>query len=108
MDLALPPSIQADCADWDRHRFQKERLATLFSYWSMATKLALGLAVGIAFPVLDFFDLSSGSTASKIALVVIYAGLPVVLKTGAVALMWRFPLTKNKHRAVQRALEKRP
>ena len=106
-DLSLPPSIQADCADWDRLRFNKERLATLFSYWSMATKLALGLAVGIAFPILEFFDLSSGSMASKTVLIVIYAGLPIVLKIGAVALMWGFPLTKNKHRAVQRALEKK-
>ncbi|SCA56555.1 Major facilitator superfamily transporter [Candidatus Terasakiella magnetica] len=106
-DLSLPPSIQADCADWDRFRFNKERLATLFSYWSMATKLALGLAVGIAFPILDLFDLSSGSPASKTALMVIYAGLPIVLKIGAVLLMWGFPLTHNKHRAVQHALEKR-
>jgi glycoside/pentoside/hexuronide:cation symporter, GPH family len=107
-DLSLPPSIQADCADWDRHRFGKERLATLFSYWSMATKLALGLAVGISFPILDYFDLSSGSPQSKTALIVIYAGLPIVLKISAVALMWNFPLTKNKHRAIQHALEKRP
>ncbi len=106
-DLALPPAIQADCADWDRYRFGKERLATLFSYWSMATKLALGLAVGFAFPVLDFFDLSSGSPTSKTALIVIYAGLPIVLKISAVALMWHFPLTREKHHAVQYALEKK-
>lgn len=106
-DLALPPSIQADCADWDRLRFKQERLATLFSYWSMATKLALGLSVGLAFPILDLFDLASGSNASKIALIVIYAGLPVVLKLGAVTMMWHFPLTMEKHRAVQHALEKK-
>ncbi|NVK20379.1 MAG: MFS transporter [Methylocystaceae bacterium] len=106
-DLSLPPSIQADCADWDRYRFNKERLATLFSYWSMATKLALGVAVGLAFPILDLFDLSSGSIQSKTALVVIYAGLPVVLKISAVVLMWNFPLTRTKHHAIQYALEKK-
>ncbi|MDV7341271.1 MFS transporter [Terasakiella sp. A23] len=107
-DLALPPSIQGDCADWDRYRFNKERLATLFSYWSMATKLALGLAVGITFPVLDFFGLEDGNSNAIIALIVIYAGLPVVLKTGAIAMMWTFPLGRTKHHAIQFALERRP
>ncbi len=106
-DLSLPPSIQADCTDWDRCRFKKERLATLFSYWSMATKLALGLAVGIAFPLLDFFDLEAGNDTAKTALIVIYAGLPVVLKIGAIAMMWTFPLGRKKHRAIQYALERR-
>jgi len=103
-DLAFPPAIQADCADWDRLRFGKERLASLFAYWSMATKLALGLAVAIAFPVLELVDLSSQSILSKTTLMVIYAGLPVVLKLSAVLIMWNFPLTKDRHRAVQRAL----
>jgi Na+/melibiose symporter-like transporter len=104
-DLALPPAIQADCADWDKLRFKTDRLASLFSYWSMATKMALGVAVGIAFPVLDFFGLDQNSEAGKIALIVIYAGLPVVLKTSAVALMWHFPLTQQKHSFVQKKLE---
>jgi len=110
-DLALPPAIQADCADWDRWRFRKERTATLFSYWSMATKLALGLAVGTAFPVLAWFGLSEGSSqapdSAKTALVVIYAVIPIVLKVTAVAMMWRFPMTQRRHAAIRRALERR-
>lgn len=105
-DLALPPAIQADCADWDRLRFGKERLGTLFSYWSMATKLALGLAVGLAFPLLDWAGLEDATPLSKDLLIVIYAGLPIVLKLCAISLMWGFPLNRNKHLAVQRALEK--
>ncbi len=110
-DLALPPAIQADCADWDRLRFRQERTATLFSYWSMATKLALGLAVGTAFPALAYFGLSEGdaqaSDTAKTALVVIYAVIPIVLKAFAVAMMWRFPITSRRHAAIRRALERR-
>ncbi|MEG3619638.1 MFS transporter [Magnetovibrio sp. PR-2] len=110
-DLALPPAIQADCADWDRLRFRQERTATLFSYWSMATKLALGLAVGTAFPALAYFGLSEDSAVASdtaiTALVVIYAVIPIVLKTIAVLMMWRFPITQRRHAAIRRALERR-
>ena len=49
-DLALPPAIQADVADWDRLRFRRNRTAGLFALWGMATKLALALAAGLALP----------------------------------------------------------
>ena len=90
-DLAMPPSIQADCADWDRYKYRVNRTATLFAYWSMATKLALGVAVGIAFPTLELAGLTDGSetveTSAKWVLIVIYAVLPIVLKLGAVRMM---------------------
>lgn len=109
-DLSLPPAIQGDCADWDRYRFKEERTGGLFAYWSMATKMALGVAVGIAFPVLGAFGVAEGeeqvTQAGETALVVIYALVPCVLKIMAVAMMWRFNLTQIKHKAVRRALEK--
>ena len=110
-DLALPPAIQADCADWDRLRFRKERTGTLFAYWSMSTKLALGLAVGIAFPVLAWFGLDDqtqmASDQSKVALVVIYSVIPIVLKLMAIMLMRNFPIGPKQHLAINRRLESR-
>ncbi|WP_420546766.1 MFS transporter [Curvivirga sp.] len=111
-DLSLPPSIQADCADWDRFRFGFDRTSTLFAYWSMSTKLSLGLAVGIAFPLLEYYGLSLDRSAEQsssgyMALIVIYAVLPIVLKILAVWLMWGFPLTQKTHAALNLALEKR-
>jgi GPH family glycoside/pentoside/hexuronide:cation symporter len=110
-DLALPPAIQADCADWDRLRFRKERTGTLFAYWSMSTKLALGLAVGLAFPVLSWMGLDdqmqTASTLSKTGLVVIYAVIPIVLKLMAIMLMRNFPIGPRQHMAIDRRLESR-
>jgi Na+/melibiose symporter-like transporter len=110
-DLALPPAIQADCADWDRLRFRKERTGTLFAYWSMSTKLALGLAVGIAFPALAWFGLNdqtqTASSQSKVALVVIYAVIPIALKLMAIMLMQNFPIGPKQHLAINRRLERR-
>jgi len=111
-DLALPTAVQADCADWDRLRFQEDRTGSLFAYWSMATKLALGVAIGIAFPVLGAFGLEDKtptgqvSELSLLVLVVIYALLPIVLKGIAIAMMWRFPLGKKQHDAVRVRLER--
>jgi GPH family glycoside/pentoside/hexuronide:cation symporter len=110
-DLALPPAIQADCADWDRFRFRKERTGTLFAYWSMSTKLALGLAVGFAFPMLSWLGLDdqtqTASNQSKMALVVIYAVIPIVLKMMAIMLMRSFPIGPKQHLAIDRRLESR-
>ncbi|MTI08892.1 MFS transporter [Curvivirga aplysinae] len=111
-DLSLPPSIQSDCADWDRYRFRFDRTATLFSNWSMSTKLSLGVAVGIAFPLLEYLGLSLDRSdvqpqTGYMALIVIYAVLPIVLKLLAVGLMWNFPLTRDTHAALNLALEKR-
>jgi len=110
-DLALPPAIQADSADWDRFKFRKERTGTLFAYWSMSTKLALGLAVGIAFPVLSWTGLDdqtqTASSLSKTTLVVIYALIPIVLKLMAIMLMRNFPIGPKEHLAINRRLESR-
>ncbi len=109
-DLALPPAIQGDCADWDQLRFNKNRTATLFSYWSMATKLALGLAIGTAFPTLAYFGLSEENSnipeKALTALVVIYAVIPIVLKLISVLVMWNFPITQKRHKAIQSRLER--
>jgi len=110
-DLSLPPAIQADCADWDSYKFHKERTGTLFAYWSMSTKLALGLAVGFAFPVLSLVGLDnetqSATVHSKTVLVVIYAVIPIVLKMITISLMKNFPIGPKQHQAINRRLESR-
>ena len=105
-DLTLPQAIQADCADWDRYRFGQDRIASLYAYWSMATKLALGFAVGIAFPTLSFFELEQGGPYALDMLVFLYAGLPILLKLAAVGIMWSFPLNQKKHQFIQILLDR--
>jgi len=109
-DLTLPPAIQADAADWDRLKFRQDRTATLFSYWSMATKLAIGAGVGIAFPTLGYFGLDNQTqdptSTALAALVVIYAVVPIVLKMISVAMMWTFPIDERRHRIIRQALDR--
>ncbi len=110
-DLTLPPTLQADCIDWDRVRFRQDRAATLFALWGMASKAALGLAIGVAFPVLEWAGLSGPvQTLPNLALIflyLIYAGLPIVLKLCAIACLWHFPLTRQKQNVLKHTLERR-
>lgn len=106
-DLALPPSIQADVVDYDRLKSGRDRTGIYFALWGMATKLALALAVGIAFPVLDFvgFDPKDEAPRAIWALVVIYAVFPVVLKVLAVVIVAPFPISRHKHEIIRRRLK---
>ncbi|WP_417805542.1 MFS transporter [Thalassospira lucentensis] len=109
-DLALPPAIQADVDDWDQYRFGKRRTALLFALWNMTNKLAMALAAGIALPILGAFDLTKGGANNSLALIVlvlIYAVIPIVLKIGAIVMMWGFPLDASHQVAIRRRLSRR-
>jgi Na+/melibiose symporter-like transporter len=108
VDLGGRRIIKKDVADWDRARFRVRRTGILFSFWNMSTKLSLALAVGVAFPLLEWAGLNNSDGAtdfSQYVLVVIYAVIPIVLKIVAVALMWKFPIGNKQHQAIERKLK---
>ena len=109
-DNALPPALQADVLDYDEYKTGKQRAGVCFAIWSMSTKLALAAAAGIALPLaaaVGFSPDGGNSTQELRLLSVIYAIGPVVLKTGAVALVWSFPITGNRQAALRRRLARR-
>ncbi len=99
-DLTLPPSIQADVIEADTASSGSERSATYMAAWSLATKLSLALAVGIAFPLLAAFGFDPGKNLNAAEgrgmLAFLYAGLPIILKLIATAIVWRLPLTREQ------------
>lgn len=108
-DLALPPAIQADVADWDRLRFRRNRTAGLFALWGMATKLALALAAGLTLPGLGALGLGQtpAPAVAITALALTYALVPCLLKLTAVALMHGLPLTRSRQAAIAARLHRR-
>ena len=75
----------------------------------MATKLALALAVGIAFPLLEFAGFVADSAADNsetalLLLAVLYGGAPVVIKLLALPLVWWFPLDEQQQRDLREQL----
>ncbi len=106
-DLALPPAMQADVAEYEFLRTRRDRTGIMFAAWSMSTKLALAASVGIAFPLLDWLGTTEPGNPAKydlFVLTLIYAGLPVVLKVSAITLIWGYPLSKEKQSIIQRRL----
>ncbi|MCA1941389.1 MAG: MFS transporter, partial [Caenispirillum bisanense] len=110
-DLALPPAMQADVVDLDTLRTGQQRAGLFFALWSMATKLALGIAAAAAFWALDLAGFSPTTDAEEttglLALTMIYAVVPVVLKGVAMTLVWPFPLDARRQAVIRARLEKR-
>ncbi|MFP4131396.1 MAG: MFS transporter [Thiohalospira sp.] len=101
VDMALPASIQADVVDEDTAAGGGGRAGLFFGLWGMATKLALALAVGIAFPLLDLAGFDGPAGEGLLALALLYGGLPVLIKIAAVALVWDFPVDRVRQHQLQ-------
>ena len=104
-DLTLPASMQADVVDLDTLRSGRQRAGVYFALWGVATKLALALAVGIAFPLLDLAGFSAqaghNSGFALLALAALYSLLPAAFKLAAVALVWGYPITADRQRRIR-------
>ncbi|MGD1934256.1 MAG: MFS transporter, partial [Candidatus Phaeomarinobacter sp.] len=109
-DLVLPAAIQADVVDVDTADTGEQRTGLYFALWSLATKLSLALAAGVAFPLLAIVGFqadtapgteSLNTSGSLFAVSMLYAGLPVILKLPALVLMWKFPLSREAQEDLQ-------
>lgn len=95
-DLALPPSLLADVIG--RHG-RMEGTGSYFGIWTLATKLNLALAAGIALPLLEALGYKPGGRdpVALTALAIVYAFVPCVLKLGAgAALLWFSPTALSR------------
>ena len=87
-DLALPPSLLADVIG---RRGRMEATGAYFGLWTLATKLNLALAAGLALPLLAWLGYEPGTRdpGELSALAFVYAAVPCVLKAGAaLTLVW--------------------
>lgn len=97
-DLSLPPAIQADVIEQDTADTGAERAGVFFAVWQLATTSALALSSGLALIALGAAgfdgaaDPGGNAPPALLALSLLYAGAPIVLKLAAVALMWNFTL----------------
>ncbi len=104
VDQATAASIQADVIDEDTAAGGDGRAGLYFGLWGMATKLAFTLAIGIAYPLLWLAGFDAGTDNDGLArwtLVALYGLLPVLIKVGVIAMMWRFPLDRDRHARLQ-------
>ena len=94
-DLALPPSILADVIG---RRGTMRGTGAYFGVWTLATKLNLALAAGIALPLLGALGYAPGTqdTDATRALALVYAAVPCILKLGALAALGAFARSTSR------------
>jgi Na+/melibiose symporter-like transporter len=111
-DLFLPASIQADVVDLDRLTSGRRRTGLFFAIWSMIDKLSKAVVVGIVFPLLDWlgFDPAGGhsSELGLTSLALLFGLAPVVIKIGAVALVWNFPIDAREQQRIRAQIDAAP
>jgi Na+/melibiose symporter-like transporter len=94
-DFTIPPAIQADVVDLDERRSGERRAGLFFAASTMAQKAGNALAVGIAFPLLQLAGFSThggNGPFQKTVLLVMYCGVPSLLKFICALLLRGFPL----------------
>jgi GPH family glycoside/pentoside/hexuronide:cation symporter len=109
-DLSLPPAMQADVVDVHAAETGDQSTGLFFALWSVATKAALAVSGGLALIVLDFAGFaaaSDNSGAALLALMALYAAVPIALKLWAVWLMWNFPIDRDAQAALRARIEAR-
>lgn len=102
-------AIVTDVADHQRLVTGRERGALLFSIFNVTGYAAMGVAVGVSYPVLGLlFGFVPGGQNSEAAIDGLRWAVAVGPATGhflSALLMWRFPLNEARHAANVRALD---
>ena len=90
-DLALAPSLLADAIAARESRPGRMEGA-YFGLWTLVTKANLGLAAGLALPLVGALGYVPGHGAGSgaTALRLVYAGLPCAIRLAALAVLWRW------------------
>jgi glycoside/pentoside/hexuronide:cation symporter, GPH family len=109
-DVVLPAAMQADVVDLDELKTGKApRTGLYFALWSVATKLALALAAGLAFgglAAVGFNTKGGEQTALGLTtLTLLYCALPIALKLWSIALMWRFEIDAKEQARIRAKIE---
>lgn len=92
-DLCLPAALLAEISQGKAQGTAADA-GGYFGWWNLVGKLNLALAAGLALPLLEFTGYRPGGAAGEVSsvagLILIYCGLPIVFKTVAAALAWRW------------------
>lgn len=108
----LPNSMKADVIDIDTARTGENRAAVFFSAWSLATKAAgsVGGSLGLFALSMIGYDAAAGAVNSETAIMGLkysYAILPAIMFVLAGAIVWNYPLTRERQQRIRGAIDRR-
>jgi len=90
----LPRAMMADVADATRARTGVDRTAILYASLNGSMKIALGLAVGLSFLLLEALGFNPANAAAPenaLPLRMLAGGVPALLSLAVALCMWRYP-----------------
>lgn len=107
---ALPNSMKADVIDLDTLQSGENRAAFFFSSWSFVQKLVASLGTAVAMYGLALVGFNSGGENGEdelFGLRLLFSTLPSIFYLSAAALMWKYPITAERHAEIRAELDRR-
>ena len=105
--LILPSAIAADTVDYDTLQTGAREAGSHLALLNLANKVTFALSVGITYPLLALagFDPNGENSPGTInALMAVTVVLPFIVMSIGLAVMWNFPLTKQRHAEIRAEL----
>ncbi|MGE0423452.1 MAG: MFS transporter [Reyranellaceae bacterium] len=104
----LMKAIMADITDEDQVATGRMQAGVYFSLLASTEKIGLALAVGVTYALLDWVGFKTGVANDKAAihgLLWVFVALPTALHILCALTLWRFPLGRDRQRALRRQIE---
>jgi Na+/melibiose symporter-like transporter len=104
--------MMADVCDQDHVQSGSERMGLYYSLLQLSSKLASGFAIFIGFSFLAVFgfdpELGLNNTAEALLhLRYLIVALPVLAYAIVIALMWRYPISRDRQRELRDIIEQK-
>lgn len=107
----LGPSIIADVVDLDTLKSGEPRAAFIFAFIGMVRKVFEAMGVGIALPILAYAGFnaqsSDNSPEALLTLLIMFCIVPLLLWLVSIAIILRYPITRERQQRLRSALERR-
>ena len=109
--LILLDALVADTIDYDKLKTGLDREGLYFGVWRMGNKLARALGLGLNGVLLWLIGFSAGAAAQTPEmgwrLALLFGPVVGILFIGAGLILWRMPLTDERHQRIQSLLRRR-
>jgi len=108
----LPRAMMADVCDHDHVQSGSERMGLYYSLLQLSSKLASGIGIFIGFSFLSVFgfdpELGLDNTPEALQrLRYLIVALPVLAYAIVIALMWRYPISRERQRKLRDLIEEK-
>lgn len=106
----MPPALVSDTVEYGMMRGGEDDTALYMSLYTFSQKLALAIGVGFALPLagaLGFNPAAAMTDSAREALRIVTLILPGSIALFGGILLWRYPITAEKHEIIRRWLARR-